>query len=86
MARSITDPRLQANALTAVAQALAREGQAERAEAVARSFTQPDDQANALRELAEALAWAGETGQAEAVARSMGRWQAHLDRSGPGAS
>ena len=63
MARSITDPDWQAQALTAVAGALAQAGQyeqaaaiASRAETVARSITDPDWQAQALAAVAGALA------------------------------
>ena len=67
MARSITNPGLQARALTAVAGVLAEAGQHEQAAAlasqaatVARSITDPDEQAEALAEVAGALAEAGQ--------------------------
>jgi tetratricopeptide (TPR) repeat protein len=75
VARSITDPRQQAQAFTAVARLLVASGQAGRAEALVRSLTGQDDQASALHELAGALARAGDTDRAETVARSMDRWQ-----------
>ena len=48
VARSITDPYMQARALAEVAQALARAGDVDRAEAVARSIADPSRQARAL--------------------------------------
>ena len=63
MARSITNPDRQAQALATVAGALARAGQhqqaaavAPQAETVARSITDPDRQARALVAVAGALA------------------------------
>jgi hypothetical protein len=76
VARSIADPDRQADALTQVAEALARVGQHPQAEAVARSIADPDRQADALRQVAAALAGVGQYPQAEAVARSI----ADLDR------
>ena len=82
MARSITDPDRQAQALAAVAGALAEAGQHEQAETVARSITDPDGQAQALAAVAGALAEAGQHEQAATVARSItnpdgrrGRWR-----------
>ena len=79
VARSITDPDRQAQALTAVAQALAATGQHEQAEQLARSITDPDRQAPALTAVAQALA-PGRPAltQAESVARSITDpdWQA----------
>ena len=69
MARSITDPHRQAQALAQVAEALAGAGQHQQAEAVARSITDPVWQAQALAQVAEALAGAG---QHEQAARSRG--------------
>ena len=73
MARSITNPDRQAQALTAVAGALAEAGQHEQAAAmasqadtVARSITDPDRQARALTAVAGALAEAGQHEQAAA--------------------
>ena len=59
MARSITDPDLQAEALAQVAGALAEAGQYQQAEAVARSITDPGRQAQALAQVAGALAGPG---------------------------
>ena len=64
VARSITDPDRQAQALAAVAGALAEAGQHEQAETVARSITDPDRQAQALAAVAGALAGAGQHEQA----------------------
>ena len=71
VARSITDPDWQAQALAAVAGALAGAGQHEQAETVARSITDPDRQAQALAAVAGALAEAGQHEQAATVARSI---------------
>jgi tetratricopeptide (TPR) repeat protein len=68
-ARSITDPRHQAEALLAAARALARTGQHELAETAARSVTHPLTQVLALAAVAEGLADAGQHSQAAAVAR-----------------
>ena len=61
LARSITDPYGQAEALAAVAGALAGAGQYERAGAVARSITDPYRQAEALAAVTGALAGAGQS-------------------------
>ena len=77
MARSITDPHSQAQALAQVAEALAGAGQHQQAETVARSITNPDWQAQALAQVAEALARAGNSRDACRVAAatcSVGRW------------
>jgi tetratricopeptide (TPR) repeat protein len=85
LALSITDPYQQAQALGAVAEAVAATGDADRArqvadraEAVARSITDPDWQAQALVAVAGAVAAAGDADrarqvaeQAEALARSI---------------
>ena len=78
LAASITDPDRQAQALAAVAGALAEAGQheqaaamASQAETVARSITDPDEQAQALAAVAGALAEAGQHEQAATVARSI---------------
>ena len=78
LARSITDPDRQAQALAAVAGALARAGQQEQAMAVAaqaetaaRSIADPERQAQALATVAGALARAGQHEQAAIVARSI---------------
>ena len=68
LARSITDPDQQAQALAAVAGALARAGQHEQALATARSITDPDQQALALAAVAEELAQDGQHELATAVA------------------
>jgi len=56
VARSITDPDRQAQALATVARALAQTGQHEQAATVARSITNLDVQAQALATVAEGLA------------------------------
>ena len=78
MARSITNLYQQAQALAAVAEALARAGQhkqaatvTNRAVIVVRSITDPDRQARALAAVAEAAARAGQHEQAAAMARSI---------------
>jgi len=78
MARSITDPGRQAQALTAAVEAVAAAGDFDRAETVARSITEPYWQALALTVVAKATATAGDTERArqlaeraEAVARSI---------------
>ena len=75
--RSITDPDRQAQALAAVAEALARGGQHEQAASMARSITDPDWQARALVQVAEALAARGDARHARHVASAacaVGRW------------
>ena len=77
MARSITDTNGRAQALTAVARALAEAGQHEQAETVARSITDPDKQADALAAVGRALVARGDTRQARHVASAacaVGRW------------
>ena len=59
VARSITDPDQQADALTGLARALTAAGHPEQAETVARSITDPFGQALALTGLARALTDAG---------------------------
>jgi hypothetical protein len=78
VARSITDLSRQADALAAVAGALAGAGQHEQAAIMARSITDPDQQTRALAAVTEALARAGQHEQAAAVARSITDqyWQA----------
>ena len=78
LARSITDPYQQAQALQAVAEGLVQAGRHEQAtriatdaEAVARSITDPGRQAWALQAVAAALTQAGRDEQAEALARSI---------------
>ena len=78
LAASITHPSEQAEALAAVAEALAGAGQHEQADAiatqaetVARSITYPYWQAQALAAVAGALARAGQHEQAETMARSI---------------
>ena len=85
VARSITDPDMQARALADVAAALAKDGQPEQAasvagqaETAARSITDPDTQAHVLADVAAALAEDGQpeqaasvAGQAETAARSI---------------
>ena len=66
MARSIADPRGQAQALAEVAGVLAQAGQHEQAAAVARSIADPRGQAQALAEVAGVLAQAGQHEQAAA--------------------
>jgi hypothetical protein len=77
VARAITDPDRQAQALAAVAGRLAQAGQHEHAATVARSITDPDRQAQALAAAAEALAARGDTRQARHMASAacaVGRW------------
>ena len=78
MARSITYPDQRAQALAAVADALARVGQYEQAAAVARSIHEKSRQAQALAAVAEASVETGQHEQAitmaaraETVARSI---------------
>ena len=78
LARAITDPDGQAQALTELATAAAQAGDLDRAEALARTITDPDDQAWALAELATAAAQAGDldrasrlAADAEALARTI---------------
>jgi len=56
LARSITDPDRQTDALARLAEALAKAEQYEQAEASARSITDPVRQADALAQVAEAVA------------------------------
>jgi hypothetical protein len=56
LARSITDPNMQARALTSVVEALAQAGQWDHAEQTARTITNPNMQAWALTTVAKALA------------------------------
>jgi hypothetical protein len=82
VARSITDPGPQAQALTAVTEALAELSQHEQAETVARSITQPGWQAQALTVVAKALAAKGNTRQARHVASAacaVGQWTTVLE-------
>ena len=55
LARTITDPRAQAQALAALVQGLATAGEVDRAEALARTITDPRAQAQALAALARVL-------------------------------
>jgi tetratricopeptide (TPR) repeat protein len=78
LARSITDPDRQAQALAAVAEALAEAGQHEQAaamasgaETVARSVTHPGRRAQALMAVARTLAEAGRPEQAVTLAQSI---------------
>lgn len=73
IARSLTDPDQQAQALAA----LARGGQDARATAVARSITDPSERAKVLVAIGEALAADGDMKQARHVAAAacaVGRW------------
>ena len=82
VARSITNPDEQAEALAAVARALAQAGQHEQAAAAARSITNPDQQAEALAAVARALVARGDTKQARCVASAacgLVRWTTVLD-------
>jgi len=77
MARSIADPGPRWRALAAVAEALARTGEYERAESVARSIADPGPQARALVLVALAVADAGRgktASQLAALACTLGRW------------
>ncbi|MFD8534422.1 hypothetical protein ACFV0L_44130, partial [Streptosporangium canum] len=71
IARTITDPHYQAQALAALVEALAGAGQHEQAETIARTITDPHYQAQALAALVEALAGAGQHEQAETIARTI---------------
>jgi hypothetical protein len=71
VARSITDPDEQAQALAAVAGALARTGQHEQAATMARSITDPYWRARALAAVAGSLAMTGQHQQAVTVAHSI---------------
>jgi hypothetical protein len=71
LARSITNPDSQAQALQAVAAGLAEAGQWEKAEDIARSITNPHFRDWALRRVAEALAGADQWEQATQTARRM---------------
>ncbi|MGC5284573.1 hypothetical protein, partial [Actinomadura citrea] len=78
VARSITDPSQQAEALASLTEAVADTGDLDRAEAIARSITDPSQQARALTSLAEAVADTGDldrarllTDQTETIARSI---------------
>src|SRR5690349_11718573 len=73
VARSITDPDEQAQALAAVAGALARTGQHEQAATMARSITDPYWRARALAAVAGSLAMTGQHQQAVTVAHSITR-------------
>jgi hypothetical protein len=81
-ARSITNPYWQAQALAAVAGALAKAGRHEQAETVARSITNPYWQARALAAVAKALAARGDTRRAYHVASAacaVGQWTTVLE-------
>ncbi|MEV0136375.1 hypothetical protein AB0H83_49135 [Dactylosporangium sp. NPDC050688] len=79
LARSITDPDRQTQALASLAWAVADAGEYERAEQIARSITNRYEQARALASLVRAVAGAGEYERAEQIARSITNpdWQAH---------
>jgi hypothetical protein len=80
LARTVTDPRWQARALTGVARALAQAGDVDRAEAVARDTEAMAGaainpglraRARALASVAEMVAQAGDLDRAEALARTI---------------
>ena len=71
LARTITDPDDQAQALAAVASAAAQAGDPDRAEALARGITDPYARAQALAAVASAAAQAGDPDRAEALARGI---------------
>jgi hypothetical protein len=71
VARSVTNPVWQGQALAAVAAAMAVAGGVDRAEAVARSITNPDWRGQALAAMVEAAAASGAVDRAETVARSI---------------
>jgi orotidine-5'-phosphate decarboxylase len=82
VARSITNPGRQAQALAELAGALAEAGQHEQAEIVARSITDPDRQARALTEVAKALVARGDTRRARHLASAacaVGQWTTVLE-------
>ncbi|WP_194820891.1 tetratricopeptide repeat protein, partial [Micromonospora sp. S-DT3-3-22] len=68
LARSITDPNLQARALAGLAQAVAATGDHDHAEQIAHSITDPNLQARALADLAQAVAATGDHDRARALA------------------
>jgi thioredoxin-like negative regulator of GroEL len=77
LAASIADPYERAQALAAVARALAQAGQHQQAETLARSITNPDRQTQALTAMAEELVARGDTRQAHHVASAacaVGQW------------
>jgi tetratricopeptide (TPR) repeat protein len=71
LARTITDPDQQAQALADLAGTLATAGQHDQAETLARTITHPYQQAWALARLADTLATAGQHDQAETLARTI---------------
>ena len=78
LARAITDPRAQVQALTQLAAVLAQAGDSNRAsrlaadaEAVARGISDSDAQARALADLVAVVAQAGDPDRAEALARGI---------------
>ena len=71
LARSITSPYRQVEALAAVAGALSQAGQHEQAAVVARAITDPGRREQALAAVAGALSQAGQHEQAAEVARSI---------------
>jgi tetratricopeptide (TPR) repeat protein len=68
LARSITDPVRQADALAQLVPAMAAAGDIEGAETMSRSITEPDRQALALARLAQVVLRTGEAERAEALA------------------
>ncbi|WP_184971663.1 NACHT domain-containing protein, partial [Nonomuraea endophytica] len=70
LARSITDPDSQAQALMALGEALVGAGEFDHAETLARSITGPDSQAWALAALVKALVGAGEFDHARRIAHT----------------
>src|SRR5262245_49416918 len=71
LARSITEPLRQADALAELAKVITAAGDLDRAETLARSIADPRAQAEALAALAKAAAVAGDPDRAEALVRSM---------------
>ena len=71
IARTMTDPALQARALTEVARTVAAAGDPARAEAIARTITDPALQARALTGVAGMLLSDGDPARAEAIARTI---------------
>ena len=76
VARSISSPDLQAQALAEIAGALAAAGQYQQAQSVAHSITEPGGGAQALAVVAGALAGAGQHEQAAAWPHRLRPWPA----------
>ncbi|GAA2369458.1 hypothetical protein [Dactylosporangium salmoneum] len=71
IARTITNPGQQAQALTTVAKAVAEAGDADRAVIIARTITNRDQQAQALTTVAKAVAATGDADRAVIIAHAI---------------